>query len=107
MGLLKPNISSIEGQFSEVIGYNVPFVLHGIEIVEGVKTQGYGVGTMVVVDAEPENGPRKRLGVWGQYLIEQAKSAEPSDFGKAYKIVQGPVEGYSDRPDTKSLVQVQ
>lgn len=106
MGLLKPNISSTEGKFSEVIGYGVPFVLHGIEIVEGVKTQGYGEGTMVIIDAEPEGGPRKRLGIWGAYLVEQAKSAEPSDYGKVYQVVQGPVEGYSDRPDTKSLQPV-
>jgi hypothetical protein len=106
MGLLDPDIGKTDGKFSEVVGEDVPFVLHGIETVEGVKTDDYGEGTMVILDAEPEGGPRGRYGIWGAYLIAQANSVTNADLGKVYKVVRGPVEGFSNRPDTKSLVPV-
>lgn len=106
MSLTNPNIGSTDGKFSETVGENVPFVLHGIETVENVQTQGYGQGTMVVIDCEPEGKPRGRYGIWGDYLVKQAESVEPSDLGKVYQVVRGPIEGFSQRPDTKRLEPV-
>lgn len=103
MGLLNPDIGGIDGKFSEVVGENKPFVLNGAEVISGVKTQGYGEGEMVVLTVTLPGGERKRLGIWGAYLVEQARSADESDFGKVYVVRRGPVKGYSDRPDTKSL----
>lgn len=110
MGITNPTLSGqTDGKFSDVIGYDKPFVLNAAEVVEGVRTQGFGEGTMVILDCTPEGASgseRKRLGIWGRYLIEQVRSAEAGDFGKVYKVVQGPIEGYSDKPDTKRLVPV-
>lgn len=99
MGLANPPIRET-AKFSEEIGYNTPFILEGIRVVRA-KSADYGEGEMVVIDAR---GHAAELGVWGTYLIHQARAVESSDLGKRYKMVEDRiVDGFSRRP-VKALV---
>lgn len=99
MGLANPPIRE-SAKFSEEIGYDKPFILEGIRVVRA-KSADYGEGEMVVIDSR---GHTAELGVWGTYLIHQARAVESSDLGRHYKLVEGKmVDGFSRRP-VKALV---
>lgn len=99
MSLANPRIRETK-KFSEVIGYDKPFILNGIRTVKA-NTRDYGEGEMVVLDVR---GHEAEMGVWGAYLLKQAEAAEAGDFGKHYKIVEERViPGFSRRP-VKALV---
>lgn len=104
MGLQNPDIGKTDGNLKDRFADGEPFTLKAAEVIENVKTD-YGTGTMVVLTVETPEGD-KRLSVWGSYLVAQARAAEPSDFGKRYTIARGPVDGFSDNPDTKRLQPV-
>lgn len=98
MGFRDPDVGKSDGNLTDVFAEGEPFELHGLDVVKA-RTD-YGEGEMVIATVNTPDG-RKRLSIWGAYLVAQAKSAEPSDFPATVRIVRGPVEGFSDRPDTK------
>ena len=98
MGLTKPDINVSE-PFADRFKEGEPFRLLGIRVVTA-RAKDYGEGEMVLLKVA---GQEKELSIWGQYLTEQARAAESSDFGKDYKIVRTRIEGYSDR-EVKALV---
>lgn len=99
MALANPKIRETK-KFTEVIGYDKPFILSGIRTVKA-RTADYGDGEMVLLDVR---GEEAELGIWGTYLLKQAEAAEASDFDQHYKIVEDKiVTGFSRRP-VKALV---
>lgn len=100
MSLARPSIKESE-PFSEKIGEGIPFTLDGVRIVRA-NTADFGEGEMVLLNVR---GQEKELGIWGSYLLAQARDAGPDDFGKSYMIVRKTVQGFSKRP-VKALVPV-
>lgn len=90
MGLMNPEVGEPLDKMTDVYPEGEPFFLEGIRIVEA-NTQDYGKGEMVVVRVR---GHERELGVWGVYLLAQAKSVQPSDLHKWYKIERRRVEGF-------------
>lgn len=101
MGFLNPDVGKSDGNLIDTFPEGEPFTLKGLEVVTA-KTD-YGEGEMVIATVGTDDGD-KRLSIWGAYLTAQAKSAAPSDFPQTVRITRGPVEGFSDRPDTKQFV---
>lgn len=100
MGLARPDIGASE-PFSEAVGEDKPFILDGIRIVTA-NAEEFGKGEMVLMRVR---GHEKELGVWGSYLLAQARSATPGDFGQRYMITRKVVDDFSKRP-VKCLVPV-
>lgn len=100
MSLARPSIKE-SAPFSEAIGEDKPFTLDGIRVVEA-NTAEFGRGEMVLLTVR---GQEKELGVWGGYLLAQAKDASPEDFGKRYMITRKVVPEFSKRP-VKAFVPV-
>lgn len=100
MSLARPNIRESE-PFSDVIGEGKPFTLDGIRIVKA-NAADFGEGEMVLLTVR---GHDKELGVWGSYLLAQARDATSADFGKRYMLTRKRIEGFSKR-EVKALVPV-
>lgn len=94
MGLLNPEVGGELDKFSEKIGEGERFYLDGIRVISGVRTD-YGVGEMVAIKAR---GHDNELGIWGEYLLHQAKAVQPSDLHQWYIVVREVVPGFSERP---------
>lgn len=97
MPLNDPKVGS--KKFSDEIGEDTVFVLDGIRTVSGIKTE-YGEGEFVLLNVR---GHDEELGIWGAYLVAQAKAADSSDFGKHYRITRKVIPEFSKR-EVKALV---
>lgn len=104
MGLTNPKIQTSK-PFTENFREGEAFALLGVRIVEGINTADYGEGDMVVLTIRTGEDTKDDFGIWGAYLLEQARAAERSDFPARYKIVRKVVEGYSKR-EVKALEYV-
>lgn len=101
MGLTNPDIQTSK-PFSEHFREGEEFTLLGVRIAEGVKTADFGEGDMVVLTIRISEDEKEDFGIWGAYLLEQARAAERSDFPARYRVVRKVVEGYSKR-EVKAL----
>jgi hypothetical protein len=97
VGIADPEIRTSE-PFKEYLQEGQTFTLLGIRVVEGIQTQGYGEGDMAVLDVKLPNGEQKSLGLWGEYILAQARSAEDSDFPGLFQVVRDVVPEFSKRP---------
>lgn len=93
MGLLDPKISTSE-KFTDHYEEGERFYLEGIRVVKA-NTADYGEGEMVLMKVR---GHENELGIWGAYLLAQAKAASLSDFPNWYVITRKVVDGFSKRP---------
>lgn len=97
MGMQNPNVDTFEptDKLSEVFPEGTPFFLTGIRTVKA-KTNDYGEGEMVLITVQ---GHPRELGIWGAYLLAQAKSVTGDDLGQWYTINRKLVAGFGkNRP---------
>lgn len=90
MGMNNPTISESLDKLSEVFPEGHPFFLEGVRTVEA-NTAAYGKGKMVVIRVR---GHQKELGIWGAYLLHQAKCIASDDLQKWWKIERKIVPGF-------------
>ena len=90
MGMMNPAVNEPLDKLSEKYPEGTPFFLEGIRTVEA-NTQAYGKGEMVVVRVR---GNERELGIWGSYLLNQAKSVAADDLQKWYKIERQVIPGF-------------
>lgn len=98
MGFLNPDVGTSDGNLTDVFAEGEPFTVKRAEIVKA-RTD-YGEGEMVIVTVDTPDGD-KRLSIWGGYLVAQVRDIRPADLPVTVRIERGPVEGFSDKPDTK------
>lgn len=103
MGFTNPDVGTSDGNLGDVFAEGEPFTIKAAEVVKA-RTD-YGEGEMVIVTVDTDDGD-KRLSVWGAYLVAQVKGAERGDFPIRVTIARGPVEGFSEKPDTKRFQPV-
>lgn len=94
MGLMEPTLNDPIDRFVDIVGEDQVFTLDNIRVLS-VTTREYGTGEMVVMKVREH---KNELGIWGAYLLAQAKAVKPDDLGKQYKIVRKLVPGFSSRP---------
>lgn len=92
MGLLDPKVAKSE-KFSDHFTEGERFFLTGIRTV--TANTDYGQGEMVLLTVQ---GMEEELGIWGDYLLKQAKDCSPDDLNKWYIITRQVVDGFSTRP---------
>lgn len=104
MGMNNPAVSEPLDKLSEVFPEGTPFFLLGVRIVKA-NTREYGEGEMVVVKVR---GHERELGVWGSYLLTQARSIDESDLNKFWTVERKLIPGFgkSGNP-VKAFVPVQ
>lgn len=90
MGMQNPKVNEPLDKLSEVVPEGDRFFLESIRTVP-VKSTEYGEGEMVVVKIR---GHERECGIWGAYLLTQAKSASTADLNQWYVINRRPVEGF-------------
>jgi hypothetical protein len=90
MGMQNPVVNDPIDKLSEVIAEGSPFTIDGLRIVSA-KTADFGDGEMVIVKVR---GHERECGVWGSYLLAQARSADASDYGKQYVLNRRVIEGF-------------
>jgi hypothetical protein len=90
MGMQNPVVGEQLDKLSEEFPEGTPFFLEGIRFVES-NTQNYGKGEMVVVRVR---GAKRELGIWGAYLLTQAKSVGSDDLNKWYVVDRIVVPGF-------------
>lgn len=90
MGMMNPAVNEPLDKLSDKFKEGEAFFLEGIRTVEA-NTQAYGKGEMVVLKVR---GAERELGVWGSYLLHQAKSVAASDLGRWYKVERTQIEGF-------------
>lgn len=90
MGMQNPQVSEPLDKLSDVFPEGTPFYLTAIRTVK-VNTAAYGEGEMVVIAAR---GHARELGVWGAYLLAQAKATEAADLNQWYMVARRVVEGF-------------
>ena len=72
--------------FKEHFKEGEPFFLKSAKVVK-TGNDAYGDDRMVVLTIT-QAGEEHEYTIWGRYLVAQVESAEPSDFGKPWKIIQ-------------------
>lgn len=90
MGMQNPQVSDPLNKLSDVFPEGKPFYMTGIRVVTATSA-AYGKGEMVVVAVR---GNDHELGVWGAYLLAQAKAVDASDLNQWYVIERRVVEGF-------------
>lgn len=90
MGMQNPSVGEPLDKLAEVFPEGTPFIIDGIRTVEA-NTADYGKGEMVVVKVR---GHQRELGIWGAYLLAQAKSFTPDDAGKSWVINRRNIAGF-------------
>lgn len=100
MGMQSPNIGEPLDRLSDVYPEGERFYIEGIRTVKA-NSQEYGPGEMVVIRVR---GHERELGVWGAYLLAQAKSHTPEDLNKWYVLERRKVEGFGKGRPVKILV---
>jgi len=100
MGMQNPEVSQPLDRLSDVFPEGTRFWLEGIRTVT-VNTRDYGEGEMVIVKVR---GRERELGVWGAYMVVQAKSVQPSDLNQWYTTTRRPVEGFGRGRPVKMFI---
>lgn len=90
MGMMNPPTNPALDKMSETIPEGTPFLLQGIRTVEA-NSQAYGKGEMVVCRV---HGHDNELGIWGSYLLHQAKAVAADDLNKWYRIERKLIPGF-------------
>lgn len=103
MGMQNPEVSEPLDKFSDKIGEGVPFYLTGIRTVKA-KAKDYGEGEMVVLKVQ---GQERELGIWGAYLLAQAKAVDQSDLNRWYVVKREVIEGFGGGNASKVLRPVE
>lgn len=99
MGMQNPVVNDPIDKLTEIFPEGTPFVVDGMRVVEAT-TADFGKGEMVIVKSR---GHERELGVWGSYLLAQARSADASDFGKTYVLRRRVIEGFGKGRPVKVL----
>lgn len=99
MGMQNPVVSDPIDKLSEVFPEGTPFTITNMRIVKA-NTADFGQGEMVVIKSPDHN---RELGVWGSYILAQARSADPSDYGKRYVLRRRIIEGFGKGRPVKVL----
>ena len=102
MGMQNPVVSEPLDKLTDHFPEGKPFYLLGVRVVKA-KTADFGEGEMVVLRIR---GVERECGVWGSYLLAQAKSVAPDDLNHWYLIERGIVEGFGKGRPVKKFVQV-
>lgn len=105
MSFTNPDIAKSDGNLTDKYPEGTPFIIKAAEVV-AVKSTDMGEGGDMVVVTVPEPEGDKRYSIWGAYLLAQVRSAQPGDFPLTVTVARGPVEGFSERPDTKRFEPV-
>lgn len=100
MGMQNPAVSEPLDKFSDHYKEGQSFFLVGVRIVKA-RTKDYGEGEMVVLKIR---GHERELGIWGAYLLAQAKAVEPSDLNHFYKLEKRVIEGFGGGNASKVFV---
>lgn len=100
MGMQNPTVREPLDKLAEVYPEGTPFYLTGIRTVKA-QTQDFGEGEMVVLTVR---GHDRELGVWGAYLLAQAKSVDDSDLNRWYRVERITVEGFGKGRPVKAFV---
>lgn len=90
MGMQNPQVSDPLDKLSDVFPEGTPFYLTAVRTVE-VNTAAYGKGEMIVLTVR---GHEHELGVWGAYLLAQAKAVDAGDLNQWYMVIRRVVEGF-------------
>lgn len=90
MGMADPSVSEPFDKLSDKIPEGTPFFLTGVRTVTA-NTAEFGKGEMVVLRVQ---GQERELGVWGAYLLTQAKSIDSSDLNRWWKMERKLVPGF-------------
>src|SRR5487761_1171312 len=99
MGMQNPVVNEPIDKLSEVYPEGTPFTLLNVRIVKA-KTADFGEGEMVVLKVA---GHERELGVWGSYILAQAKSVDPSDLNRMYVLRRRVIEGFGKGRAVKVL----
>jgi hypothetical protein len=102
MGMQNPAVSEPLDKLSDKYPEGTPFFLEAIRTVEA-NTANYGKGEMVVVRVR---GNDRELGVWGSYLLTQAKSVDNSDLNQWYKVERKIVPGFGKNGNAVKVFSV-
>jgi hypothetical protein len=100
MGMQNPAVSEPLDKLSEIFPEGKPFHLTGVRTVKA-KTKDYGEGEMVVLKV---SNHARELGVWGAYLLAQARSVEAADLDRWYTIERRMIAGFGKGRPVKVLV---
>lgn len=100
MGMQNPVVNEPLDKLSEEYPEGTPFYLISVRIVKA-KTADFGDGEMVVLKVRDHT---RELGVWGSYLLSQARSIDDSDLNRWWKIERGVVEGFGKGRPVKQFV---
>jgi len=100
MGMQDPKINEPLDKLAEVFPEGTPFFLEAVRVVPA-KTADFGDGEMVILKVR---GHERELGVWGSYLLAQAKSVDASDLNQWYVVERGPIEGFGKGRPVKMFV---
>lgn len=90
MGMQNPVVNEPLDKLSEHYPEGTPFFLTGVRVVRA-RTADFGEGEMVVLRVR---GHERELGVWGSYLLAQAKSVAPDDLNRWYVVNRRVIEGF-------------
>lgn len=90
MGMQNPAVGEPLDKLSEHYPEGTRFYLTGIRVVKA-RTADFGEGEMVVLRVQ---GHERELGVWGSYLLTQAKSVTPEDLNQWYVVNRRVIEGF-------------
>lgn len=101
MGMQNPAVSEPLDKLSEIFPEGTPFYLMEIRTVKA-KTADFGEGEMVVVKVADHD---RELGVWGSYLLAQAKSVDSGDLNQWYKIERKVIEGFGKGRPVKTFTR--
>lgn len=103
MGMQTPEVERYEDldKFTDKIGEGVPFYLTGIRVVKA-NTKDFGQGEMVVLKVQ---GHEHELGIWGSYLLAQAKSVSPGDLNQWYVITREVIPGFGKGTNTSKVLR--
>lgn len=100
MGMQNPKLNDPIDKLSEIYPEGTRFFLEEIRVVP-VRNTEYGDGEMVIIKVR---GHERELGVWGSYLLTQAKSVDLNDLHRWYKIERRSVEGFGKGRPVKMFV---
>ncbi|MDE2101948.1 MAG: hypothetical protein KGL39_32175 [Patescibacteria group bacterium] len=99
MGMQNPVVNDPIDKLAEVYPEGTPFFLTGIRTVKA-RTADFGEGEMVLVRARDHE---RELGIWGSYILAQAKSADTSDLNQWYVVRRRVIEGFGKGRPVKVL----
>lgn len=93
MGMQSPDVGEPIDRFSDMFQEGERFYLEGIRVAHAKNTE-FGEGDFVVLKVR---GVQRELGIWGAYLVAQARSATHDDLHKWYTVTREVIEGFGKR----------